>query len=235
MEKPFQFKQFAVYHQQSTLKVGTDAILLGAWADTKKTTKILEIGSGCGIIALMLAQRCNADIDTIDIDSNSCNEARKNFGLSPWGKRIKVTNISFQDFCKNNKNQFDLIVSNPPYFSNSLKSSDIIKNLAKHNDSLGFKELVLGLSKLLLPEGKACIILPINEALKFKEEAFNQQLFCNHEVEIIPDTGKPIMRLLMQFAKTKTITKKEQLIILNENKNYTNEFIDLTREFYLAF
>lgn len=235
MEKPFQFKQFEVYHQQSTLKVGTDAILLGAWADIKKTTKILEIGSGCGIIALMLAQRCNADIDTIDIDSNSCNEARKNFGLSPWSKRIKVTNISFQDFYKNNKNQYDLIVSNPPYFSNSLKSNDIIKNLAKHNDSLGFKELVLGLSKLLLPEGKACIILPINEALKFKEEAFNQHLFCNHEVEIIPGTGKPIMRLLMQFAKTKTITKKEQLIILNENNNYTNEFIDLTREFYLAF
>ncbi len=235
MEKPFQFKQFAVYHQQSTLKVGTDAILLGAWADIKNTSKILEIGSGCGIIALMLAQRSNADIHAIDIDSKSCNEARKNACLSPWSKRIEVTNISFQDFYKNNKNQYDLIVSNPPYFSNSLKSRDNINNLAKHNDSLSFKELAIGISKLLLSDGKACIILPINEALNFKEEATNQQLFCQHEVEIIPCKSKPIKRILMQFGKKKSITTKEQLIILKEKNKYTNEFIDLTREFYLAF
>lgn len=235
MQNIFQFKQFKVYHQQSTLKVGTDAILLGAWADINNTEKILEIGSGCGVISLMLAQRTNAFIDAIDIDKKSCDEAIKNIEISPWHNQIKISNISFQNYCKITEYQYDLIISNPPFFSNSLKSSDINKNLAKHNDNLSFEELAKGIYKLLKNNGKACIILPVNEANKFKLESLKQYLHCQKEIEIYTSAKKPISRILMQFGKEIKLYTKEKLTIMDEKQNYTQEYKNLTKDYYLHF
>lgn len=233
MENAFQFKQFKVYHHQSTLKVGTDAILLGAWADINNTEKILEIGSGCGVISLMLAQRTNAFIDAIDIDKKSCEEAIRNVEISPWQNQIKISNISFQNYYKTTEYQYDLIISNPPFFSNSLKSSDINKNLAKHNDNLSFDELAKGIYKLLKNKGKAYIILPVNEAERFKLEASKQHLHCQKEIEIYTSVKKPISRLLMQFGKDIKFFTKEKLRIMDGNQNYTPDFKNLTKDYYL--
>lgn len=235
IETPFKFKKFILYHQKSTLKVGTDAILLGAWACTENTEKILEIGCGCGIITLMLAQRSNATIDAVEIDFNSTEEAKRNAKISEWKNRINIQNISFQDFIKDKKEVYDLIVSNPPYFSNSLKSNDLNKNLAKHNDSLSYKELASGISKLLKTNGKATIILSKSESKTFKNIALENGLYCNKEMEVFPKTGLKSNRLLMQFEKQKLEPEIKKISILDSNNKHTTEFINLCKDFYLNF
>jgi tRNA1Val (adenine37-N6)-methyltransferase len=235
IETPFKFKKFILYHQKSTLKVGTDAILLGAWACTENAEKILEIGCGCGIITLMLAQRSNATIDAVEIDFNSTEEAKRNAEISEWKNRINIQNISFQDFIKDKKEVYDLIVSNPPYFSNSLKSNDLNKNLAKHNDSLSYKELASGISKLLKANGKATIILSKSESKTFKNIALENGLYCNKEMEVYPKTGLKSNRLLMQFEKQKLEPETKKISILDVNNKHTTEFIDLCKDFYLNF
>jgi tRNA1Val (adenine37-N6)-methyltransferase len=235
IETPFKFKKFILYHQKSTLKVGTDAILLGAWACTENAEKILEIGCGCGIITLMLAQRSNATIDAVEIDFNSTEEAKRNAEISEWKNRINIQNISFQNFIKDKKEVYDLIVSNPPYFSNSLKSNDLNKNLAKHNDSLSYKELASGISKLLKANGKATIILSKSESKTFKNIALENGLYCNKEMEVYPKTGLKSNRLLMQFEKQKLEPETKKISILDVNNKHTTEFIDLCKDFYLNF
>jgi tRNA1Val (adenine37-N6)-methyltransferase len=235
IETPFKFKKFILYHQKSTLKVGTDAILLGAWACTENAEKILEIGCGCGIITLMLAQRSNATIDAVEIDFNSTEEAKRNAKISEWKNRINIQNISFQNFIKDKKEVYDLIVSNPPYFSNSLKSNDLNKNLAKHNDSLSYKELASGISKLLKANGKATIILSKSESKTFKNIALENGLYCNKEMEVYPKTGLKSNRLLMQFEKQKLEPETKKISILDVNNKHTTEFIDLCKDFYLNF
>jgi tRNA1Val (adenine37-N6)-methyltransferase len=235
IETPFKFKKFILYHQKSTLKVGTDAILLGAWAFTENAEKILDIGCGCGIITLMLAQRSNATIDAVEIDFNSTEEAKRNAEISEWKNRINIQNISFQDFIKDKKEVYDLIVSNPPYFSNSLKSNDLNKNLAKHNDSLSYKELASGISKLLKTNGKATIILSKSESKTFKNIALENGLYCNKEMEVFPKTGLKSNRLLMQFEKQKLEPEIKKISILDSNNKHTTEFINLCKDFYLNF
>lgn len=235
IETPFKFKKFILYHQKSTLKVGTDAILLGAWACTENAEKILDIGCGCGIITLMLAQRSNATIDALEIDFNSTEEAKRNAEISEWKNRINIQNISFQDFIKDKKEVYDLIVSNPPYFSNSLKSNDLNKNLAKHNDSLSYKELASGISKLLKTNGKATIILSKSESKTFKNIALENGLYCNKEMEVFPKTGLKSNRLLMQFEKQKLEPEIKKISILDSNNKHTTEFINLCKDFYLNF
>ncbi len=235
IETPFKFKKFILYHQKSTLKVGTDAILLGAWACTENAEKILEIGCGCGIITLMLAQRSNATIDAVEIDFNSTEEAKRNAEISEWKNRINIQNISFQDFIKDKKEIYDLIVSNPPYFSNSLKSNDLNRNLAKHNDSLSYKELASGILKLLKTNGKATIILSKSESKTFKNIALENGLYCNKEMEVFPKTGLKSNRLLMQFEKQKLEPEIKKISILDSNNKHTTEFINLCKDFYLNF
>jgi tRNA1Val (adenine37-N6)-methyltransferase len=235
IETPFKFKKFILYHQKSTLKVGTDAILLGAWAFTENAEKILDIGCGCGIITLMLAQRSNATIDAVEIDFNSTEEAKRNAEISEWKNRINIQNISFQDFIKDKKEVYDLIVSNPPYFSNSLKSNDLNRNLAKHNDSLSYKELASGISKLLKTNGKATIILSKSESKTFKNIALENGLYCNKEMEVFPKTGLKSNRLLMQFEKQKLEPEIKKISILDSNNKHTTEFINLCKDFYLNF
>ena len=235
IETPFKFKKFILYHQKSTLKVGTDAILLGAWACTENAEKIFDIGCGCGIITLMLAQRSNATIDAVEIDFNSTEEAKRNAEISEWKNRINIQNISFQDFIKDKKEIYDLIVSNPPYFSNSLKSNDLNRNLAKHNDSLSYKELASGILKLLKTNGKATIILSKSESKTFKNIALENGLYCNKEMEVFPKTGLKSNRLLMQFEKQKLEPEIKKISILDSNNKHTTEFINLCKDFYLNF
>lgn len=232
-EKPFRFKHFTIYHQQSTLKVSTDAILLGSWTNADFSSKILDIGCGSGILALMMAQKTDAIIDAIDIDFNSVIEAKKNASISKWSNRIHIQNIPFQDFIKDKNDSYDLIICNPPYFINSLKSNDPKKNLAKHNDILSFDELAFGISKLLKDNGNANLIFPVIEGRQFIEIAKIYNLYCNRETEIIPKKGLKSNRLLIKLEKYTQEQQKDSLCILDEFRNYTNEFKELSKDFYI--
>jgi tRNA1Val (adenine37-N6)-methyltransferase len=231
----FQFKQFNVLHDRAAMKVGTDAILLGAWSNIDKANSILDIGTGSGIIALMLAQRTNACIDAIEIDKSAAEQATENFILSTWKERLQLIHTSFQDYTKTCTKKYDLIVSNPPYFYNALKSPKSNKNLARHNDELPFDDLVSGIARLMSESGKACIILPHNESVLLKEYALKYELYCNFQTEVVSKAGLRPNRLLIKFSKRKHEIETSSLRILNEDLSYTEAFKSLTKDFYLNF
>ncbi|MCX6232482.1 MAG: methyltransferase [Bacteroidetes bacterium] len=233
--KAFQFKQFKVFHDQATMKVGTDAVLLGAWSNINNVNNILDIGTGSGIIALMLAQRSDALIDAIEIDESSARQAIDNFSLSPWKERMRVLQTSFLKYSTTCTKKYDLFVSNPPYFHNSLKSQESNRNLARHNDELPFEDLVSGIAGLLNESGKACIILPVNESNTLKETALKHGLYCNFQTEVVSKAGHRPNRLLMEFSKQKRETIISSICIMNADLNYTEDFKSLTKDFYLDF
>lgn len=231
----FQFKQFTVEDRQSAMKVGTDAVLLGSWVEIKNTQQILDIGTGSGLIALMLAQKSNAKIHAIDIDKSSVEQATINFQNSPWASRLNADHISLQEFSKFPKTKYDLIVSNPPFFDRSLKSPNREKSISKHTETLNFNELTNGIKHVLNPGGKACLILPPTEGTQFLDEARIEGLYCNKKLNIIPVVGRECNRWIIElsFVRSKTIAR--DLCIRDKKHNYTNEYIELTKDFYLHF
>ena len=149
------------------MKVGTDAVLLGSWVDPKSAEHILDIGTGTGLIALMLAQKSPAEIDAVDIDENACRQAEENFNSSPWAGRVHIFHQSFQEFSTTTKLQYDLVVSNPPYFHHASKPPEEARLNARHNDQLSFIELAEGVKKILNSSGRFCLILPSKEGFEF--------------------------------------------------------------------
>lgn len=237
MPKPyFTFKQFTVYHDRSSLKVGTDAVLLGAWADTTNAKRILDIGTGCGVIALMLAQRSNAQIDAIDIDEESYKQAKENFLASPWSQRLEVYNIALNDFAPTASGQYDLIVSNPPYFTASYKPSDPQRFCARHNDQLPINELAKNSAELLSHSGKLAVILPLKEAAILTDELQKYNLFPEKELFIIPLGGREPFRKMLLFSRHPSEYSSDELIIETApGQGYSKEYIALTRDYYLNF
>lgn len=232
-DNPFYFKQFKVFHNKSAMKVGTDAVLLGAWTDTSEADTILEIGTGCGVIALMMAQKSNAFIDAVEIDEHSYYQAIENFEMSPWRDRLSVFNIDFKDFILQNKNKYSLIVSNPPFFNKSLKSNNIRMNIAKHNDFLSFDVLSFGISKSMLDNGKASIILPINEFEIFSQYAVINNLYCSKKTLVFPHANKNPNRILSLWTKSKCSTEEKYLFIKDKHGKISDEYRELTKDFYL--
>ena len=161
----FQFKQFTVWHDKCAMKVGTDGVLLGAWCCVENITRILDVGCGTGLISLMLAQRCQAEIDAVDIDEAACIQARENADRSPFGDRLQIFHRPFANFVNESAGirQYDCIVSNPPYFIDSLKCPDKQRNQARHTDTLTLEELIEGSKQLLAPQGKLYLILPFDQ------------------------------------------------------------------------
>ena len=233
----FQFKQFKILQNKCLMKVGTDAVLLGAWIDTSNYKTILDIGTGTGVIALMIAQKSNGIITAIEIHKDSCFQAKVNFSKSLFSDKILSKHISFQEFYNTNSKKFDLIVSNPPYFINSLKSKKIGQNLSKHNDLLSFEDLLLGVLKLLNKNGKFCLILPKNEALIFNKMAHINGLFLTKLLRVkTRNDDVSEKRHLMQFEFSKTEYSESTLIIEeNSHRNYTKEYKDFTKDYYLNF
>lgn len=218
------------------MRVNTDGVLLGAWANAHDANRILDIGTGTGVIALMLAQRNpNARIDAIEIDTQSAAEAKNNIAISPWANRIDVINCSFQSFAKALNHQYDLIVSNPPYFNQSLKSPDTNRNLSRHSDTLPYNELIDGIKKMLAPCGRFCGVFPYSEGNVFIAQAASQGLYCTHKVNVLSRPNRKVLRILIQLEANKANAVESTLAIHNNDAGYSDDYIQLTREFYLAF
>ncbi len=232
----YQFKQFTIYHDKCAMKVGTDGVLLGAWANVEKCTNILDIGTGTGLIAIMVAQRTNTLIDAVEIEESAYNQAKTNAQNCPWNEKISVHHCSIQDYSKNTKHKYQSIVSNPPYFSNSLKSVNENKTIARHNDLLSSTDLLQACNKLLSSNGNLSVIMPYAEGCLFIVEAAKMGLFCNRKTNVKSSPHTNIIRLLLEFSKIPVLYKEDNLTIYTDETNeYSEKYKNLTKEFYLNF
>ena len=231
----FSFKQFTIYQDKSAFKVGTDSVLLGACADTTGVNRILDIGSGTGLLAIMLAQRSKAEIVTIEPDEDSYTQALNNVALCKWSNRIKVEWTTLQNF-NAEKDKFDLIVTNPPFFSESLKNSEPRRSAARHNDSLSPVEILKGTIRLLSEDGRLQLIMPYVEGTVFIADAISFGLYCNNLLKIRPLPTSAIRRLILTFSRKKLKPRESYLTIEQGIRHeYTEEYINLTKEYYLNF
>ena len=229
----FRFKQFAVEQEDVAMKVGTDGVLLGVWADCDGAKRILDIGTGTGVIALMLAQRnAEADIYAVEIDETATRRARSNFDLSPWAERLTVECCAVQEFGENEK--FDLIISNPPYFVDSLLPPDAKRSTARHTHDLSFEELDKAVCRMLADNGRFALILPTAE---FEKYLAITQLYLVRRCDVHPTVGAPTKRVMAEFAKRKSDEIKYENITIEKEKrgDYTDEYRTLTKDFYLKF
>ncbi len=232
----FKFKQFIIHQDRCAMKVGTDGVLLGAWANCEESKNVLDIGTGTGLIALMIAQRSSAKIDAIEIDNEASEQAFENIEKSPWAERINVLNRSFQDFSESITQKYDLIVTNPPYFQNSLFAPDQKRTDARHNSNLQLEELLVGSKKLLNQDGFLSIILPYLEGNMFILKASEMDLYCVRQTKVLTKPNKEPKRLLLEFMKVKKpLVEQEMIIELNKRHEYSEAYKNLTKDFYLSF
>lgn len=216
------------------MKVGIDGVLLGAWADVDNADAILDIGTGTGLIALMLAQRSSAQIDAIDIDADAVIQANENIQKSPWSSRIQVSEVELQKYVLNTRNRYDLIVSNPPYFVNSTKAPVENRNTARHTDTLTHEELLDNALTLLKPTGRICVILPVNEGLLSVEYAISIGLHCTKQVVVFPKPGAVAKRLLLEFSPQFAACANSEVVIESDVRHqYSPEFTTLAKDYYL--
>lgn len=234
----FAFKQFTVYQEHSAMKVGTDGVLLGSWVDIKDAKRVLDIGTGTGLLALMLAQKSIANIDAVEIDEHACIDALFNFSSSTWKDRIILFHADFNTFSKHQCNtEYQVIVSNPPYFVNSLKSDNKRKMQARHSDVLTHDDLLSGVSLLLTNDGQFYVIIPFDIENDFVRKARLQNLHPESYFRIYSKIGHPIpVRSIICFTKQDQKPMEQSLFIREKESNeYTAEYKELTKDFYLAF
>lgn len=234
----FQFKQFKINQDKAAMKVGTDGVLLGAWVDLTDAQNVLDVGTGTGLIALMIAQRhAKSKITAIDIDPEACCQAAENFTMSHWVDRMDVVNVSIQSFRQNHGGAFDLIVCNPPFFQNSFKSDCSKRNLARHTDTLSVEELIRSASALSADCGRLAVVIPEEQAERFIE--LSHKYFYNlvRSLCVKPNKMKPTKRRLLEFKKHFAGEFQENEIFIETTTRhfYSNEYKELTKEFYLAF
>lgn len=232
----FNFKQFKVWQQDSAFKVGTDGVLLGAWSEIERDSTILDIGTGTGLIALMSAQRSKADIVAIEPDKLSAAEASLNIAKSPWHKRISVKEVSLQEYSKSKESKFEHIITNPPFFRDSLHNPDKRLSRARHSYSLSSTELLTSVKTLLDDSGKLSLILPYTEANLFIAEAAGYGLYCTRILNIKPLPDRPVKRIIMEFSYKRVKPSSGFLIIeTGRRHDYSHEYRALTKDFYLEF
>jgi len=225
------------------MKVGTDGVLIGAWAPIHLPFghlpfTILDVGTGSGLIALMLAQRyTEAQIDAIDIDEASCRQAQENFEASPWRERLHVANCSLQQWQTANDKCYDLIVSNPPYFVDSLKAPDAARCAARHNDTLPFGTLIADSARLLKDEGTLAVIVPCEAEDELQALAAAEGLQCTRRCYVHPKPGRPAKRVMIAWRKGRTSANlggsAEHLTLENEHGGRSYAYQVLTKDFYL--
>ncbi len=231
----FNFKQFTIFQDRCAFKVGTDGVLLGACAVVEGRKRILDIGTGTGLIALMIAQKSDAEINAIEPDRDSFVQALENVNLSKWKSRINVENCRLQDYFPG-KIKFDLVVTNPPYFIDSLKNPDPPRSIARHNVSLTHSDILAGTDRILEKEGLLQLVLPYDEGNIFIAEAQEYGFYCNNILKIRPTPSSEIRRLILCFSRKK-LKPTEQFLTIEKGKrhDFTNDYVSLTKDFYLNF
>ncbi len=229
----FDFKQFRIYQHKSAFRIGTDAVLLGAWADTSSAATILDIGTGTGLIALMIAQRTSSDIIAIEPDRQSYEQAIENVEISPWKNRIKIINARVQDYSPGRR--FDLLITNPPFFRQSMANRNERLAKARHDNDLSGTDLLKAVKRLIEPGGTFCLILPYTEAAIFIAEASDYDLYCNKILKIKPMPSAPVKRMLMEFGTLKRELRQSFLTVETARHKYSDEYIKLAADYYLDF
>lgn len=234
-ETVFRFKQFQIKNEVSAMKVGTDGVLLGAWADVASATSVLDIGSGSGVISLMAAQRSSASVVAVEIDVLAAGETRENAAVSPWGNRISVVNCDFLEWKKDKTNfhMFDHIVSNPPFFDNGILAPDACRATARHGNGLDYNAIISSAPQLLTGEGRLSLISPANrkDDIVFSAEIAGIQI--SRITEVCSVEGREPVRILWEFAVKPCPVKKDRISIRSIDGRYTGEYVALTRDFYL--
>ena len=219
------------------MKVGTDGVLLGAWVPVDGVAAVLDVGTGTGLIALMVAQRQpNAIITAIDIDREACEEASSNFQASPWAGRLSVVHASLQEFARASHEKYDLIITNPPYFSRSLPAPCGRRTAARHDQSLNGQDLADCCKRLLKEDGHLALILPAEQYEKFCVTAIEYGLFETERMLVRAAPGKPVIRVLSRWGmRPAAHLKTEQMVIEEKGRHqYSDEYVALTGEFYLS-
>jgi len=229
----FHFKQFSLQHDRCTMKVGTDAVLLGAWASVEHAKKILDIGTGSGVIALMIAQRTPPDtiIDAIEILEQDARQALENILYSPWPSKVNLENISLQEYFP--PKQYDVIVSNPPFFNSSMEPPDRKRLQVRHTVSLTYETLIRSVKRLLREDGKFNIILPVTEGEQFISLARQHHLFCSRRCGFRARSEKPLERWLLEFSNCEQTPEVSELLHYVNGSAWSEDYIALTRDFYV--
>ena len=232
----FQFKQFSVKQDKTAMKVGTDGVLLGAWAPINHNPfSVLDIGAGTGIIALMLAQRTHAEqIDALEIDEDAYEQAVDNFENSPWGDRLFCFHAGLDEFIEEPEDEYDLIVSNPPFYAEDYKTQNEQRDLARFQDAMPFEEIVEAADLLLSEHGILAIIIPFKEEENFITLAKESELYPTKITRVKGTPTSDIKRSLLAFSRNETLEIEiDELIIEIGRHVYTPEYIELTKDFYL--
>ncbi|WP_276378958.1 tRNA1(Val) (adenine(37)-N6)-methyltransferase [Flavobacterium sp. H4147] len=234
----FKFKQFSINQDRCAMKVGTDGVLLGAWAPIHHNPfSILDIGAGTGIVALMLAQRTHAEqIDALEIDEDAYEQAVENFEASPWGDRLFCFHAGLDEFIEEPEDEYDLIVSNPPFYAEDYKTENEQRDLARFQDAMPFEELVEAADLLLSENGIFALIIPYKEEEKFIALAKEAALYPIKITRVKGHGTSPLKRSLLAFSRHEnTEIEIDELTIEIERHVYTPEYIELTKDFYLKF
>ncbi|WP_044402002.1 tRNA1(Val) (adenine(37)-N6)-methyltransferase [Lacinutrix sp. Hel_I_90] len=238
----FKFKQFEVNQDQCAMKIGTDGVLLGAWASIEKQPfAILDIGSGTGVLSLMLAQRSSAEVlDALEIDAMAYEQCVDNFEGSPWGDRLFCYHADLAEFTEEIDDQYDLIVCNPPFYSEDYKTENTQRDLARFQEAMPFEHLIESVSKLLMKDGVFCTIIPFKEEDQFIALASALNLKVDKRTRVRGTINSEIKRSLLEMSfceparsDDKNVINTTELIIETTRHNYTEDYINLTKDFYV--
>ncbi|QHT65812.1 methyltransferase [Rhodocytophaga rosea] len=229
----FQFKEFRINQSRCAMKVCTDSCILGAYTPVEGAAHMLDIGTGTGLLALMLAQRSKAHIDAVEIDKSAYEQATENILESPFSSQIRVIHSSIQAFTMRPQQKYELIISNPPFFANHLKRKETRQNVALHSESLGLSELAVLVSYLLEKHGKFIVMLPRHEMSLLEEAAREVKLFPSEKLYIAEKQEGKLLRIISTFSFTETHPEEKDLFIKNESGTYTQDFIGLLQPYYL--
>ena len=232
--RPFFFKKFGLFHHRSTMKIGTDAILLARWVEVSENDDVLDIGTGCGLIPLMLAQKGIKTADAVEIDKDSYEEAAQNFSNSAWNSRIAAINDDIKQYADVCTKKYDLVVSNPPFFFGDNIPEKAKKGLARHTNTLSYSDLLASVKKVMKTDGRFALVLPARESATFLQEAENQGFFLEKEMKIVPIEGKEANRINMQLVVNQVDkTESETFVLRHPDHSFTKEYKDFLKDYYL--
>ena len=232
----FSFKKFDIEQDKCAMKIGTDGVLLGAWCPIdNKPFSVLDIGAGTGILSLMLAQRSNAtQIDAIEIDENAYEQCVENFEASPWSNRMFCYHAGLDEFIDEPEDEYDIIISNPPFYNEDFKTDNSQRDLARFQDAMPFEELIDAVDLLLSENGIFAVIIPFKEEERFIDLCAEVELFPVKVTRVKGSYNTPIIRSLLAFKRYElTVLTADELVIEINRHEYTDAYINLTRDFYL--